>query len=203
MAHKRTPSQRIEDLAVISRMTLQGYNLYDIHDWILKNRTYKISSGQVFQDIQKARNEWRSRPMPNYDQLRNDELAKLDLLEKAAWEGFRKSQEEEVHKSLTERGIDDDVNPPAKVKTMATTSQAGDARFLQVVERVHTRRCEMLGLDAPKVVVPIGSNQLIPAIPDSHVDKLLAEHYGKPVIDVTAVTTTNGHTTNGKDPEGL
>lgn len=104
-------------------------------------RRFGVDQKQISRDLAYIRKEWMAAAVGNFDARKSRELAKVDEVELAAWDGWRRSQETS---KVTEASTTDG-NEHAKV---IEKSQAGDARFLTVVLQCVERRCKILGIDA-------------------------------------------------------
>ena len=106
-----------------------------------------------------ARKHWRKRATKAYDDLVAHEVAKLDEVERAAWEGWDRSLREEVQ-AVSEES-EGPKGPTVKTGTKRTT-KAGSPAFLATITATVKQRCDLLGLtrgeadnttdDAPEVV---------------------------------------------------
>jgi len=111
-----------------------------------------VNQSTISRDLQALQKEWLASSLANLTQAKALELAKVDRLEREYWDAWERSKRTSEN-SITER-IDGDI---AKIKVLlAKESQVGDPRFLAGVEKCINKRCEILGLDAPKRVEPIG-----------------------------------------------
>ena len=109
---------------------------------------FGVHSGQICRDLQFIQKQWRESALFNLNEAKARELAKLDEIEREAWDAWRKSQKdaETMEVTGTAQG---GKSKPEKVKKI-TKGQAGDSRFLEIVLKCQNRRAEILGLDAPK-----------------------------------------------------
>jgi len=114
----------------------------------------------VSYDLKAIRTQWLKAAIRDFDQARAEELAKIDLVEVEAWAAWARSQEEKEIASQEEQH-DPIVWEDAKGKPQITykikkrirmrkEGQAGAPAFLEVVLKCIAKRCEILGLDAPK-----------------------------------------------------
>jgi hypothetical protein len=101
-----------------------------------------IHPNQVARHIASAKQRWLTSIVHNFDQLRNEELSKIDLLEQTYWQAYEDSK--------TPLKTTLEIQRLRDAGTETTTAEShGDSRFLQGVERCIERRCKLLGLDAP------------------------------------------------------
>ncbi len=103
-----------------------------------------VTQATVSLDLKAIRDMWLESSLRDFDELKAQELAKIDELEAAYWAAWERSLGDVQTKTL--RG-----NKSDQVKTIKLEEQNGDPRFLQGVERCIQKRCELLGLTAPAV----------------------------------------------------
>jgi hypothetical protein len=119
-----------------------------------------IDAKEVVGILKVARKRWRARTKRSIDQLVSHEVAKLDAVERAAWEGWDKSQRDQVQ---TVNEVTDTPKGPQTKDGVKRINQAGAPAFLQTITATVRQRCELLGLthdesknekqnDSPEVV---------------------------------------------------
>ena len=101
-----------------------------------------LSRASIYKDIRIIREEWRTDRLANFEAKVDAELARLDLIEMAAWEGWERSHGKFV--SVSEKQGVEGVEVTTKTEPLA-----GDARFLDQINKVVAKRCELMGLNAP------------------------------------------------------
>jgi DNA-directed RNA polymerase specialized sigma24 family protein len=130
----------------VARLYLQGCTQVEI------GRRVGISQATVSHDVAAVREQWRRESVRDMAELLTVELAKLDLLEKEYWAGWRRSQGR-AHRVAV---ADDPAEPGDAVSAADGPPEVrefpGNPAFLAGVERVIERRCKLLGLDAPQRV---------------------------------------------------
>lgn len=133
----RSKSQIARDRKKIANLYLKGTYQYDIADEL------KISQSTVSRDLKALQKDWQKSSLIDIDKKKAEELAKVDRLEIEYWEGWHESQKdaETVREESSRQG---------KKKTVISKGQAGDPRFLAGIQSCINKRCELLGLDAPK-----------------------------------------------------
>lgn len=102
-----------------------------------------VDTATVSRDLAELRKEWLDRSINHIDQKKAEELAKIDRLEVEYWNAWKRSQEN------AETIIDKDT-PKGHVYERRVTGQSGNPSFLDGVMECIKKRCEILGLDAPK-----------------------------------------------------
>lgn len=107
-------------------------------------RQLDCNQATVSRDLSALRTEWLQSALRDFDAHRAQELARIDEVEREAWDGWRGSREDAITLMEEEGGKDGG-------RTRRTVvGQAGDPRFLDQVQKCIQQRRELLGLDAPK-----------------------------------------------------
>src|SRR5262245_2147340 len=142
MAGRRFTNKEIEERrSRVSELYLQGFTMRDI------GLEVGVHFTQVFSDIKVIRSDWRSNQIKNFEMLKNQELAKCDIVEIEAWKGWARTVG--LHKvKRQELGVAGDGSPN---KRLVTTEEkfAGDPRFLAIVMTCVKQRCDILGINSP------------------------------------------------------
>jgi hypothetical protein len=121
---RRSTDKEVEERrSRVSELYLKGYTMRDI------GQEVGVAHTQVFLDIKAIRGEWRANTIKNFDDLKNQELAKCDLVEIEAWKGwFRTVGLHKIKRQELEAG---GAKEGAKKKLVTTEEKfAGDPRFL-------------------------------------------------------------------------
>ncbi|MHC4748349.1 MAG: hypothetical protein ACYTFW_00610 [Planctomycetota bacterium] len=156
-APQRAPGQRYKDRIDIARLYVQGYSQTYIAHWMSENRKYTLSQQTISKDIKAVLQEWRDQYLPEIDEMKAAELARIDALIQEAWQGWYKSKEvketsETEHtEQHTKSGETSSIKPiyeESKSK-LKQENRDGDYRFLQMIDKCIERRCKILGLEAP------------------------------------------------------
>jgi hypothetical protein len=152
----------------VSEKYLRGMYMTDIA------RDMGVDTATVSRDLAELRKEWLDRSINHIDQKKAIELAKLDRLEVTYWDAWERSKldaETEITKST----------PNGHVHEVRREGQSGNPAFLAGVMSCINKRCEILGLDAPKKADVTSGGQPIKQN-DSEYDRALitlAEALGK------------------------
>ena len=101
------------------------------------------SDQAIRKHILKIRQEWRTSRVDNYEAKIDLELSRIDLLEASALAAWERSKGKYV--TVTEKDSESGKEVTRKIETLA-----GDPRFLDQALKCVNKRCELLGLDAPK-----------------------------------------------------
>jgi hypothetical protein len=200
----RSKIERERDYADIAVLMLKGRNQFEVSAWIGANRTYTLSHSQCQREMGVIIQRWKDSAFSGIDELRRVEIEKISRVEREAWDAWESSKQVNIYKSSTRRETEvgkdengkDIVNAGSAVKTVASRTQSGDARFLDIVMRCIEKRTSLLGLDTPVKGELNIKHSVINGLPDEHLDHILREHYAGPVIDVGS---GNGKAHNGSE----
>lgn len=169
-AKKRTPFQIEQDRATTARLYLQGKTQAEIAGVI------GVSRVQISHDLKFIQAEWREKRFRDIDQMKADQLAKIDNVETEAWAAWIRSQQDKVV-SVAERTVDDGE----KSKTsMRKEGQAGDPRFLERVCWAIEQRLRIFGFYAPTKVAIEDLDRLI----ENELARLKEQGEGEPSNDL-------------------
>lgn len=151
---KRTKVQRENDLLTVSQRYLSGVTQFEIAQEL------GVSQQQVSYDIKALQRRWQESALVNVDEAKAKELAKIDRLEREYWNAWERSLEDAEVQTTKQKGvIVETVEGQKRHITPVEGSkrvegQSGNPAFLKGVEWCINKRCEILGLDAPKKVAP-------------------------------------------------
>lgn len=137
---KRTRAQKIKDRETIATLRLKSYTLQQIVD------ETGLSKSTVQRVLRELLAEWQARAAAATDEIKAAELAKLDALEREAWEEWERSKKDWAKRSVKTGG------PNGKETKAESGGQCGDPRYLNVILGIHERRARLLGIEAPTKV---------------------------------------------------
>lgn len=113
----------------------------------------KITKTFVSKAVNKAIERWKVEKNQMIDAHKAIELAKINNLEEAYWEGWRRSlRAQKTNSKKKTPGKTEDQKPQRLGVTEITNTEresAGDSKFLDGVDKCVARRCAILGLEAP------------------------------------------------------
>lgn len=162
---KRTKTQIKKDRATIARLYLQGKLQVEIAERL------DLTQQQISYDLKIIRKQWLDSSIRDFDELRSQELAKIDNLELEYWEAWQRSLEPkkmESYKTVGD-GTQDNTGREKIVKGEAVAKEEtrdGDPRFLQGVQWCIERRCKLLGFDeAAKVDMTLSGETKLVILP--------------------------------------
>ena len=148
-APKRTRGQRERDLILVSEMYLRGETQANIAVAVSANyEGFNLSQQQMGYDIKKLHGRWIQTQLINIDAAKARELARVDKIEREAWDAWERSKEDA--ETVTTKGKGTKDVPAQMEKTVQLKGQVGDGTFLRIVQWCVEQRCKILGLDAPR-----------------------------------------------------
>jgi hypothetical protein len=131
MAHKegnRTKGQREYDYDWIGQLYIRGLTPGQIAKKLTEELGRKITAEMVRHDLNKIRDQWLNSAMVSYDEAKAKEVAHIDEVERAAWEGWARSIQDQI--TETKESVDDTFGKPTPenygaVKTEDFQDQGG------------------------------------------------------------------------------
>ncbi len=133
---KRTKVERVQDRALIAELLLKGWTQTAIGEHL------EISQSQVSRELRRIKEDWKKESNRDFDLSVEQELKRLELIERTYWQAWEKSLQPKESTSSEKKG--------SEVKVGKRTEQrAGNPQFLKGVMECIDRRCKLLGLDAP------------------------------------------------------
>lgn len=124
--------------------------------------------------------EWRERCMADTSEIVARELAKLELIEKTAWEDYHHSR---LDRERRESELSGDAKDSGKKVKLVREGRIADTKFLAIVLDCMERRAKLLGLDAPdrsEVAAIVATGQQVRIVEDDdwygNASRLLPDH---------------------------
>lgn len=102
-----------------------------------------VGVATVNRDLKAVHARWQQFAVESRNAWVAKEIERLNLVEREAWRGWRRSQKDKEKTAVkkTDTGTE---------RTITREGQAGDPQFLRRVLDCITRRCDLLGLNAPQ-----------------------------------------------------
>ncbi len=160
----------------IAHMYMRGKTQWEIAEIV------GISQSQVSIDLNKIKEEWKTQMVADYSTKLDEELAKLDHMERVLWERFERSCEdaETTHKreemALLPSGEDGGEprgkggkprpNDPAKMLPVKTViehtkkGQVGDPRWTEQIKSICEMRLKLIGAFKPEEKGQVNNNNV-------------------------------------------
>lgn len=156
----RSKEQREADLALISKLLVrENLTRQELADRVSAERPYKMSVHLAHIDVQELYKRWRDAYLDDIDILKGRELQRIDELEAAYWDSYERSlkginmyKEDVVEVEVDMIGVEDSESPTKRKKFASHKFQDerdGESKFLNGIQWCITKRCEILGLNAP------------------------------------------------------
>lgn len=124
----------------VAALALRGItNQFDICERLGMDRS---QNSTISRDLKAIREEWKQSAVRDFDEAKGKELARLDAVEREAWEAWERSKVQR-ETTRTKRRTGDTLSDEAELKK---ESRDGDPRFLAMVIDCVDKRCELLGL---------------------------------------------------------
>jgi len=108
-----------------------------------------VSESVISKDIKKRKDEWKEKRADSFDEKMNEELAKIDLLQKEYWDAWIRSRTNYKKRGVKVKGPVSSNTPESQEITELEIVKDGNSRFLNGVMSCIDRRARLLGLDAP------------------------------------------------------
>jgi hypothetical protein len=141
----RSPDHIRKDRAEIARLYLQGNLQHEIGEKL------GLSRQQIGYELKAIRKEWLASSLMDFNQKKAEELARIDRMEAEAWVSWETSKGQK-ETTLTEQTTGGDGD---KLKAgIRKEAREGSVDYLKVVQWCINKRCEILGLDAPRKIAP-------------------------------------------------
>ena len=137
----RASDKKLARSATSAELYLRGYTFTQIAEQL--DVSYKV----VKTDIALARDCWRDRSTQAIAVRLHEEVARIDRIEQAAWEGWDRSLRDAVQ--TTTEDVDKAEHSETKLK-IVRVAQSGNPVFLRMVADCVRQRCELLGLLDPE-----------------------------------------------------
>ena len=106
----RTKGQREYDYDWIGQLYIRGLTPGQIAKKLTEELGRKITAEMVRHDLNKIREIWLNSAMVSYDEAKAKEVAHIDEVERAAWEGWARSIRDQI--TETKESVDDTFGKP-------------------------------------------------------------------------------------------
>lgn len=155
MGRKRTPSQIQHDRTRISELMLQQYTQQEIANILAEETGKQLSRSQISYDMRCIREEWAEKRLDNYNAILQEELARIDTLERELWRTLRESSGEKTKKIIKEAvrdaGGDGSELVVSEIITHIEEEGLSLGLFKDILE-CHKERRRLMGIYAPKMI---------------------------------------------------
>lgn len=138
-APKRTAFQRENDYVTITDMYLRGIPQMQIAGKLT------VSQQQVSRDLQVIQRRWRESVIIDFNEAKQKELSRIDILEREAWDAFERSRTE---RSRTKTGKKTGIDGDSTEAHLERENRDGDPRFMDIILKCIAQRSAILGINA-------------------------------------------------------
>lgn len=149
----RSEAEHERDRVIIARMYLRGKSIHEILFEVNALYTARpITIKEIEFELESIRTAWMRSTLFDFNTAKMKELARLDEVEREAWEAWERSKLKHVR---LEYMVTDDQVPfsperiakvQRKKKYKVIEATVGDIKYLEVIERMIKMRCEIIGL---------------------------------------------------------
>jgi len=156
----------------VAELRLQGWSQSAIADEL------QIRQATISSDLKTVERSWRESAIRDFDAAREQELQRIGMIERNAWDGWKRSCQ-----PLQSATVDGQAADSQKAKR-TVKNQSGQARFLEVVIQCIEKRTKLLGLDAPVKVTPTTADgqPLSKEERRAHIEAIMREHFGTEAV---------------------
>lgn len=110
-----------------------------------------VARQTVMADLKALQKEWQESAAVNIAESKAEQLAKIDELERQAWDAWEQSKgERKISRIRGAPGKADDSKPNILEKTVTTEERTGNIVYWNAVLDCIKERCKILGLNAPE-----------------------------------------------------
>jgi hypothetical protein len=156
MPAKRDELERERDFGFEASLYLRGATLQKISDALAdfylkeEGREMKLSLRSILNDLEVIHQRWINSALVDFSAAKAKELAKLDEVERACWEGFNKAMAKKVTETVNES--DGDGEKPAKRyrSTVKEDDVISGKYWIDTILACIDKRCKILGLFSPE-----------------------------------------------------
>lgn len=138
----RQPFEKAQDYAMEAKMYLQGQGYGAIAAQL------NLGIDTVRKDLQAIQRQWLESANIDFDQMRAEQLAKIDAVESEMWQAWEKSKT--AVKRTTTRQVEGGDGAKGRLEAgIITYEREGNIAFLNGILGCIEQRCKLLGLNAP------------------------------------------------------
>ena len=141
MRKTTTKAQREQHLNRVAKGLAQGQTIRQQAQELDRSLT------MISMDRRTLRMRWAEQNKNHIREERFDQLEKLNRVEEEAWEAWDRSIGETAKQT---RRVTQSNGQQVQVVSEETVTLTGDPRYLDTINKVVSRRCAILGLDAPQ-----------------------------------------------------
>lgn len=145
--------QREMILQQVSDMYLQGKTQWEIANSFVP----RLTQATVSLRLTEVKNRWKESALISFDEKKQKELARIDLLEAECYKAWFRSQKNVKVRKVVQRALrkaeeQEDTKTlviVGKINEQLSETAAGEAKYLQQIHRCIELRCQILGFTKP------------------------------------------------------
>lgn len=99
--YKRTRFEREADKAIVARMYIQGKTQVEIAQALAEERGYTLTQQMISKDLKDILDDWRRERFDDIDNMKGEEIARINRVEAEAWSAWLRSCERRVEVSAS------------------------------------------------------------------------------------------------------
>jgi hypothetical protein len=153
---KRNEREREYDLAFIAPLYCRNMPQTKILEELIREHTRTgresigISLPTLSDDIELIQKRWINSSLVSFNELKARELAKIDALERAYWDGYERAMQTKAETETTEESEDSEKPYTKKTRREKREEDLLSGKYwLDGVEKCIVNRCKVLGLFEP------------------------------------------------------
>jgi hypothetical protein len=150
---KRSPELRNQQLARISELMMQQYTHQEITDILAQESGIRVTRRQISRDAAEIRQNWLSTRQETYEAMVNQEMQRIDSLEKEIWKALRASigERKKIVVEKVARALKETDDVELAVARVVESTEFADINpsFFDKIMECHKERRRILGLYAP------------------------------------------------------
>lgn len=143
---KRSPLQREQDRATISRLVLEGKTQQEIANFL------ELDRSMVGREAREIRKEWKASSLRDFDEERGQKLAELELVKAELWQAWHESKTAQESTSVEKTGVtgtsrDSSALSPARIKHLIRKqTKPGDVSYMSGIVNCLKEQSKLLAL---------------------------------------------------------
>jgi hypothetical protein len=160
VAKPRSHIQRSKDRQTAAELYLKGWSKSEIARYL------EVAVSTVARDLESIQKQWKLNSVRDFDIAREEEIQKLQLLEREYWDAWERSQQdkqtsisEQLNQALAAAQTAPSLGKRLKTATR-TETKTGEVAYLNGVNKCIEQRCKLLGLHLQEVPSDSANNTL-------------------------------------------
>ena len=143
---KRSPLQREQDRATISRLVLEGKTQQEIANFL------ELDRSMVGREVKEIRKEWKASSLRDFDEERGQKLAELELIKSELWSAWQQSKTAQETTSIEKTGLADSEKnssnlASARIKhLLRKQTKPGDVSYMSGILACIKEQSKILGI---------------------------------------------------------